>query len=154
MTSKQNLLVFLFVLVLDRITKIWTQQYLYFHSPIKVFPFFHLTYVENTGAAFGMGQNFNWFFIGLSLLILAVLLFWRRSWPKENVPLQLGCSLVVGGAVGNLYDRISYGYVIDFLDFIVWPVFNVADSCITVGAFLLFLGFRKYPPAGAPTNHS
>lgn len=154
MTSRQNLLVIASVLVLDRITKLWALKTLAFRPPIEVLPFFHLTYVENTGAAFGMGQDLNWFFVGLSSAILAVLLYWRRSWSKENIPLQLGCSLVAGGAVGNLCDRIAYGYVIDFLDFLVWPVFNVADSCITVGAFLLFLGFRSHPPAAVSANHS
>jgi signal peptidase II len=66
----------------------------------------------------------------------------RRKWPESNARLYYGTALVAGGALGNLYDRIVYGYVVDFFDLIVWPVFNIADSCITVGACLLAWGLH------------
>lgn len=131
------------LLALDRFTKGWAMDWLERSGPVAVFPFFHLTYVENTGAAFGIGRARNGFFVVLSLALLGGLLVLQRSWPKENRGLQAGVLLVTAGAVGNLYDRIAYGFVVDFLDFRVWPVFNVADSCICIGAACLAWGLRK-----------
>lgn len=130
------------LLVLDRLTKRWALDWLEPRGSVPVLPFFHLTYVENTGAAFGVGRARNGFFIGLSLLLLGGLFYLQRSWPKENRWLRAGLLLVTAGAVGNLYDRLAYGFVVDFLDFRVWPVFNVADSCVTVGACLLAWGLH------------
>lgn len=127
----------------DRVTKYWAIHWLEPHGPLPVLPFFYFTYVENTGAAFGIGHSRNGFFIVLSILLLGVLFYLQRSWPKDNPWLQGGLLLVAGGALGNVYDRIAYGYVVDFLDFRVWPVFNVADSCVCIGASLLAWGLRK-----------
>ena len=135
-------LVLIALLALDRLTKVWALRKLEPVGSIPVAPFFHLTYVENTGAAFGIGRARNGFFIGLSFVLLAGLFYMQRSWPKENRWLRTGLLLVVAGAVGNLYDRLAYGFVVDFLDFRVWPVFNVADSCVTVGAGLLAWGLH------------
>lgn len=117
-----------------------------------ILPFFHITYVENTGAAFSLGQNRNSFFIAASIVILMVLFFLKRQWEKiepENLKLKIGMALVIAGALGNLYDRIKLGSVVDFLDFFVgvhhWPAFNVADSAICVGAFLLAISQWKSP---------
>jgi signal peptidase II len=126
----------------DRATKLWAQNWLMPRGFVKVLPFFFLTYVENTGAAFGIGFSRNRFFIALSTLLLAGLAWLQRGWPKTNPWLRWGVVLVAGGAVGNLYDRVAYGYVVDFLDFRVWPVFNVADSCVSVGACCLAWGLR------------
>lgn len=111
---------------------------------IEILPFFNLTYVENTGIAFGVGQNLNRFFIFSTIAILGIIFFLRRRWEKsnpENYSLKIGLALIIAGALGNLYDRIQYGSVIDFLDFFVgsyhWPAFNIADSAIFVGAFVL-----------------
>ncbi|MBI4347649.1 MAG: signal peptidase II [Elusimicrobia bacterium] len=121
----------------DRATKVWAVEWLLPRSPIPLTRFFWLTYVENTGAAFGMLQGANWFFIVVSTVLLGGL-YWLRTRPEAaGAWPQLAVTLVAGGAVGNLYDRLRFGYVIDFLDFRVWPVFNVADSCISVGAVLL-----------------
>ena len=127
----------------DRWTKAWAEGSLAPAHSIRVLPFFHLTYVQNTGAAWGMMRGRNAFLIGFSALLLAVLLFLKRRWPKENLWSHYGLVLVAGGALGNLYDRIVFGYVIDFLDFLVWPVFNVADSFITVGACCLAWGLHR-----------
>ncbi len=126
----------------DRLTKIWALRQLAPRMFIPVLPFFRLTYVENTGAAFGIGHRQNAFFIGLTVILLGGLAFLRRRWPRGGW-LEAGFLLVVGGAVGNLYDRCAYGYVVDFLDFRIWPVFNVADSCITVGACCLAWGLSR-----------
>jgi signal peptidase II len=72
-----------------------------------------------------------------------------RRWPKDDLWLQAGGLLVLAGAVGNLYDRVFYRYVVDFLYLHHWPVFNVADSCITIGALLLAWGLRDEKPAAA-----
>ena len=126
----------------DRLTKLWAMGRLAQRVFIPVFPFFHLTYVENTGAAFGIGRSRNAFFIGLTVALLGGLMFLRRRWPRHGW-LEAGCVLVVGGALGNLYDRLAYGFVVDFLDFRVWPVFNLADSCITMGACCLAWGLSR-----------
>lgn len=134
--------VLLAVFLLDRLTKRWAMDWLMPRHSLPVLPFFHFTYVENTGAAFGIGANRNAFFIGVSIVLLAVLFYLQRAWAKKSPWLQAGLLLVMGGALGNLYDRLAYGYVVDFLDFRVWPVFNVADSCVTVGAGCLAWGMR------------
>ncbi len=128
------------VFTADRLTKVWARARLAPRFAIPVCPFFHLSYVENTGAAFGIGRSRNGFFIGLTLLLLGGLFYLRRKWPREDRWLEVGFLLVAGGAIGNLYDRLCYGFVVDFLDFRVWPVFNVADSCVTVGACCLAWG--------------
>lgn len=136
------LVVLLALLGLDRVTKRWALERLADLGSIEVLPFLRLTYVENTGAAFGVGRARNGFFVVLSIALLAALLHLRRRWPKDNPWLQGGALLVVCGALGNLYDRIVYRFVVDFIDFRVWPVFNVADSCITVGACCLAWGLH------------
>lgn len=136
------------IFVVDRATKAWAVDWLAPRGSFAVLPFFHLTYLENTGAAWGLFQDSNKALTAVSLLLLAMLFHLRRRWPKENRWSQYGISLVAGGALGNLYDRITMGCVVDFLDFMVWPVFNVADSCITVGACALAWGLRKEEKKG------
>ena len=100
---------------------------------------FHLTRVNNTGAAFGMLKDATLVLAAVSAVcagVLAWLLFIR---PPASRLKSAAFALVLAGALGNLYDRLRYGYVLDFIDLRVWPVFNVADACITAGAFLLIL---------------
>ena len=125
-------LVLLGVVGIDRLTK-WLAQAFLVEKPVAVFPFFHLHYVENTGAAFGMMQGRNWILIFVMAAIIGYLL---ASWNELCAQGKWGCVLILAGACGNLYDRIRLGYVVDFLDFLIWPVFNVADSAITVGGCL------------------
>jgi signal peptidase II len=127
----------------DRLTKLWALSWLAPRRTLRVLPFLHLTYVENTGAAFGIGTRRNSFFIALTAALIAGLLYLQGAWARKNGWVRLGLILVAGGALGNLYDRVCYGYVVDFLDFLVWPVFNVADSCVCVGAACLFWGLRE-----------
>ena len=122
------------LILLDRLSKLWALRWLEPRGSVAVLPFFHLTYVENTGAAFGLGRGSNSLFVGLSVFLMAALLAWRRRLGPEDRWSRLGILLIVSGALGNLYDRLAYGFVIDYFDFLVWPVFNVADSLITVGA--------------------
>ncbi len=137
-------LVILVTFLTDRFSKEWIQRILILGESVPVLHFFNLTYLKNTGIAFGMGQNRNEIFIFASSAILFFLVILLRSWDRSNtvgVRDKISLALVIGGAVGNLYDRIAYGSVVDFLDFYAgsyhWPSFNVADSAICAGAFLL-----------------
>lgn len=100
---------------------------------------FHLTYVRNPGAAFGMLAYKTTFFIVITVLVVVAIAWYYRKIPDNRRWLKLGLILQVGGAIGNLVDRIRFGRVIDFFDFRVWPVFNIADIAIVVGVGLLFL---------------
>lgn len=95
-------------------------------------------YIKNTGAAWGTLQGANIF---LAILTIAVIIFILIKWKElEGIPI----SLILGGAVGNLIDRIIFGHVIDFIDFKYWPLFNIADSAITIGVImLLWKGLKK-----------
>ncbi|WKE64962.1 signal peptidase II [Gallaecimonas kandeliae] len=114
--------------------------------------FFSFTYVRNYGAAFSFlsdaGGWQRWFFTALAVGVSLGLLWWMRRLPAGDKLQAGGSALIIGGALGNLYDRMVHGYVVDFLDFHLghwsWPAFNVADSAICVGAALLVLAsFRK-----------
>lgn len=126
------------VLALDRLTKLITCGNLIEGESIEVLPHvFHITLVLNNGAAFGVLKNKNPLFISLTFLAIAfILLYSWRYKPKDKI-LLLAIGLILGGAAGNVIDRIKFGCVIDFLDFRIWPVFNVADSAITLGAVIL-----------------
>jgi signal peptidase II len=130
------------LIALDRATKLWAAGVLRPRGSIPVLPFFELTYVENTGAAFGLGRGANGVFIVVSAVLIGALVYLLRRWPKKDLVLQAGGLLVLSGALGNLYDRVAYKFVVDFLYLHHWPVFNVADSCITVGACLLAWGLK------------
>ena len=130
------------LLALDRATKAWAASSLQAVGTIPLIPFFDLTYVENTGAAFGMGRGANKLLTVVSIGLVVALQVLRRRWPKDDLWLQGGALLVTTGAVGNLYDRFRFGYVVDFLHLHHWPVFNVADSCITIGALMLAWGMK------------
>ncbi len=139
-------LIVLSVIVLDQITKYLVISFLNPYDSIEVFPFLHLVSVRNTGAAFGMFKGFgSGFFIGISLLAITFVI-WLLVTSNYS---YFGLSIVLGGAVGNLTDRILYGKVVDFIDFSVgrfhWPAFNVADSALTIGIIVIFLTslFRK-----------
>lgn len=141
-----RLAVVLGLLALDRATKLWALSALAPVGTIPLLPFFDLTYVENTGAAFGMGKGANGFFVLVSLGLTGALAWMMRKWPQDKLWLQWGGLLVVSGALGNLYDRLAYSFVVDFLHLHHWPVFNVADSCISVGACLLAWGLKDEEP--------
>lgn len=126
------------VLILDQITKYLAQTYLMEVGSIPlILDVFHLTYVENTGAAFSLLTGKISFFIIITALALAVSLYVYFRVDQKWVLLRFGLALVMGGALGNLLDRMRHGYVVDFFDFRVFPVFNVADSAIVLGAVLI-----------------
>ncbi|AQS59033.1 signal peptidase II [Desulforamulus ferrireducens] len=100
---------------------------------------FHLTYIHNPGAAFGMLAGKTWFFVTITTLVLLGLLLSYRWIAKAGLLYQVALGLVAGGALGNLRDRIVYSKVIDFLDFRIWPIFNLADTAICIGVGLILL---------------
>jgi len=137
----------LLVIVLDQLTKQWASSALSYAVPVEVIPFFNLTLLHNTGAAFSFlsdaGGWQRWFFALMALLISAVILVWLKRLPSGRVWLAVALSLVLGGALGNVWDRVTLGYVVDFLDVYYqgwhWPAFNLADSAIFVGAVMLII---------------
>lgn len=130
------------VVALDRLTKNFFANLLNYGESIPVIKnFFHFTLVYNTGIAFGLFKNHGFVFIVVPLIAIILLVFNIYYYRQNNDALSkmyiFAFSLILGGAIGNLYDRIMYGHVIDFIDFRVWPVFNIADSAITVGAVVI-----------------
>lgn len=131
------LMVYGAVLVLDRITKLWAVAHLSLGMSIPVVPFLHLTLVHNHGAAFGLFVGLGPLLVLVRLVVSVGVFIVARRLPNANLALLLGLGLVGAGAAGNLVDALAYGYVVDFLDIRVWPVFNVADMAIVCGSVLL-----------------
>lgn len=126
------------VLILDRVTKFIASSRLSVGQSIAVLPgIFHVTLVLNKGSAFGLLKDQRIFFITISIFAVSFILVYMFRHKAMGLVLSSALGLILGGAAGNLIDRIRFGYVIDFLDFRVWPVFNVADSCITIGTLIL-----------------
>lgn len=133
-----EIIIVAFVIAVDQLTKYIAVKYL---MPIGTYPiiknFFYFTYVENRGAAFGILQNKTLFFVIITIIVGGILIYSMFKLP-ENTAYKYTLAVILGGAIGNLVDRIRLGYVIDFIDFKFFPaVFNVADSFIVVGAFVL-----------------
>ena len=101
---------------------------------------FHITFVLNPGAAFGMLEHQRWIFIVVALLVVVLALVFYKHIQRESLITRIGAGLLLGGALGNLLDRIQSGLVVDFLDFRIWPVFNIADIAICGGAAMLIWG--------------
>lgn len=137
------------ILLLDQISKNLARGSLRLGESVPVIKnFFHLSLVYNTGAAFGLFRNQTIFFISAAgVAIIAIVrtlkfkIFYSHDFKLETISLVL----ILSGAIGNLIDRLRFGYVVDFIDFRVWPVFNIADSSITIGACLLILSLLKSP---------
>ncbi|SHJ13041.1 signal peptidase II . Aspartic peptidase. MEROPS family A08 [Geosporobacter subterraneus DSM 17957] len=126
------------ILVLDQITKYMVKSRFILNESIAIIDnIFHLTYVRNFGAAFGILKHQKLFFILLTSVVLIGIIIFIRKQSSLHPIVKLSLSLIIGGAVGNLIDRVAYGYVIDFFDFRIWPVFNIADMAIVIGACLL-----------------
>ena len=148
------LLVALCVVLLDQASKEWVRGAFSLHESVPVIPgFFHLTYIRNTGAAWGMFSGQNIALSALALVMLAVLVVFRRKILPPGRVHRVALGLLCGGIAGNLFDRLRLDYVVDFLDFFVrtshFPAFNVADSAICVGVGIYVLGtlLTKAPEA-------
>ena len=156
----QYLLISLLVFLVDQITKTIVVQGMSTHESIELIPnIFNITYVHNRGAVFGLGSNFSspylsWMLSILSIVSLGVILFYFLRVRTTNPRLYTGLALVLGGALGNLYDRLKSGYVVDFLDLHWydhhWPFFNVADLSICIGVGLLLISM----PSGAESSQT
>jgi signal peptidase II len=133
------LIVVLVVLSCDQLSKSIIINKLSLHQSIPLIKgIFHLTLVYNRGAAFGILKNQTPLFIITSLVaVVLIYLNYKKNRERKSFSYDLSLALILAGALGNLIDRLFLGYVIDFLDFRIWPVFNIADSAITAGAFLL-----------------
>lgn len=150
-------LVFVFAVVFDQISKILIIRTLPLYSSIKLIPgFFDLTHLHNPGGAFGFLANQSQLlrtivFIGMAFIALVIILWFFKTTPVDFKWLRTAYIMILGGAVGNLIDRIRMGYVVDFLDVyykeIHWPAFNIADSFITIGMGIIIyhVVFNKLP---------
>nr|WP_144823819.1 signal peptidase II [Marinobacter piscensis] len=140
------------VVAVDLGTKAMATAMLTYASPVPVMPMFNLTLLHNTGAAFsflaGAAGWQRWFFVALALVVSVVLTGWLRKLRHHETWTAIAIALILGGAIGNVYDRVVHGYVVDFLHF-YWqdwhfPAFNLADTAITIGAAMMILDvFRK-----------
>jgi len=146
-----NVLFFLIVLLVvaaDQLSKIWIRSNLLVGQSLFEAGFFRITYVHNTGAAFGLFQGQSFLLtivalVGITVLLVYTLVFYRRFPLLDNRLGRPVLGLVLGGAVGNLIDRLRFGYVTDFIDVGLWPAFNLADSAITIGVILLAYSFLR-----------
>jgi signal peptidase II len=134
------------ILSLDQLTKFLANKNLLLNKSVPLISnFFHLTLIYNRGAAFGLLKNQVHLFIFTS--IIAIILIYLNLKDVESKKYSIALSLILAGALGNLIDRLFFGHVIDFLDFRVWPVFNIADSAITIG--MILLGFTILKSKGS-----
>lgn len=135
------------VLVLDQASKLWIVSAFELYESYDLIPHLRLFYVHNTGAAFSFLSQADgwqrWFFAAIAIAASVLVFVWLKRLHAGQLRLALGLSLILGGALGNLIDRLMYGYVIDFIDAYYgswhWPVFNLADSAITLGVILVLL---------------
>jgi signal peptidase II len=132
------LAIIFFIVLADQAVKYGIVSFMEMGESIPVLPgIFHITYIENPGAAFGMFANQRMIFILAALLVIVAVCAAYRRLMDESRTVRWGVALLLGGAVGNLIDRVRTGRVIDFLDFRIWPVFNIADVGICIGVALL-----------------
>lgn len=155
MQKQANGLIYLWLsvvaFILDLFTKWLVVSHFELYECVNILPIFNLTYVRNYGAAFSfLADHSGWqkyFFVLIAVVISALLLFWLAKTPRQKILLNSAYALIIGGALANMTDRLYHGFVVDFLDF-YWqiyhyPVFNVADIAICVGAGLLILDYLK-----------
>lgn len=126
------------VFILDRITKIIAVSTMSYGQSVNVLPnIFNITLVLNNGTAFGLMKGQNAILAVFTAVAVVLIVIYVVTHKGLGLAVSLALGLILGGALGNLLDRIKFGYVVDFLDFRVWPVFNIADSAITVGMLIL-----------------
>ncbi len=144
--KKSGLIFFLIslcVVLLDQIIKFFIRNSMNPGDSIPVINnIFHITYVTNSGAGFGIMQGKISLLIWFSMVVIGIILFYYDK-IQEKKSLQIFSGLILGGILSNLIDRLLFGFVIDFLDFRIWPVFNIGDSCVCIGVFFLIIYFIK-----------
>lgn len=135
------------VIVLDQATKYLASSHLELHQPVALLPFLNLTLMHNLGAAFSFLSEAagwqRWFFTTVALVVSTVIAVWLHRLQPGQLWLAAALALILGGALGNVWDRLVLGYVVDFIDVYVgrwhWPAFNIADSAIFVGAVMVLI---------------
>lgn len=132
------LLLVLFIILFDQLIKYLVSSNMFLGQSIPIIPqIFHLTYILNPGAAFGILENQRYLFIIIAtILIIAVIYFYKKIIQLSKF-FQIGIALLFSGAIGNMIDRITIGKVIDYMDFRIWPVFNLADVAIVFGCIII-----------------
>ncbi|MFH1962508.1 MAG: signal peptidase II [bacterium] len=140
--------VMVIVVILDRITKFFVLSAMKEGESISIWhDFCCLSYIKNQGIAFGLFPAYKNFFIVTTIIIVCILLYFWKSISKNNLWLQIAIGFILGGALGNLWDRIAFGSVIDFIDIGYlnhrWPAFNLADSMICIGVGMTFIDFMQ-----------
>jgi signal peptidase II len=142
----------LLVVALDQVTKSIAVDSLVLFQPVPVFPGFNFTLMHNKGAAFSFLSDQSgwqrWFFTVIAIVVSVAIVIWMKRLPADHRLTAVSLALILGGAVGNVWDRILLGYVIDFIDVYYadyhWPAFNIADSAISVGACLLIIDSLRH----------
>lgn len=134
----------LLVVLVDQATKYFVVQHFAVGESVPVLEnIFHWTFILNRGAAFGMLEGSRWLFVVIALAVIGGVLYLRKEIEQSGVLACMGAALFTGGAVGNLIDRTLQGVVIDFFDFRIWPIFNVADIAICTGVGLIIWSILK-----------
>ena len=154
MPSRLSYSIALAVFLFDQLAKKYISKSLSLGRSIPVIKdIFHLTLVHNSGVAFGLFKNRQAFFIiitSIVILYITLALFLNRK--QNSLSSRIAFGLILGGACGNLLDRLRLGFIVDFFDFRIWPVFNIADSAITIGIFILAIDFLVRPKQEAGDN--
>jgi signal peptidase II len=137
------------VIITDQLSKLWIKSNLAIGESVFEIGFFRLSHVQNTGSSFGLFQNQNLILsiiaiIGACIILFLVFFMRHRVEVLNTTPGKLSLGLILGGTVGNLLNRLSFGYVIDFIDFNYWPAFNIADSSVVVGSILLAYSLIRF----------
>ena len=145
--TKKIYITAIIIFIIDQISKVIISSYIGLNSSVRIIKnFFYLTYTNNTGASFGILKNSRVLLIVLSIIALVILLRYISTF-KETKYNILGLGFLMGGIIGNLLDRVLFGYVRDFLNFYIigydFPVFNIADICIVLGVFILIISILK-----------
>lgn len=158
MKTRHWLMGALVIVVADQITKYYAVLWLLHGDSVTIFPGLKMTLLYNTGAAFSLFADAagwqRWFFAGVALVISIAITLWLHQIGPREWWLPLALTLILGGAIGNVWDRLTLGYVVDFIEVYYdrwsWPAFNVADSAISIGAVMLLLsGWIKRPATEA-----
>ena len=148
------------IVVFDQLSKYYISHEFVLYESLTLFPGLNITYVHNLGAAFSFlsdaGGWQRWLFTGLSGGVSILLIFWLKRHPESGLWLAIALALILGGALGNMIDRIYLGYVIDFIDVYYgkwhWPAFNIADSAISIGAVMLIIDSFWFDHASVSTH--
>ena len=129
-----------FIVLIDQLAKFLIKINFQINESIPIINnIFHLTYIHNFGAGFGILQQQKWILIFISAAVIGIIFYYLDKIKEKELLLQALTGFILGGTIGNLIDRLYYGYVIDFLDFQIWPVFNLADSFVTIGVIGLII---------------